>query len=77
MRGTSILAGDYAKLDAQHQLRTAGMAGEKKMTTRREVLGAIAAAAASPLAAHAATSDIYERALIIDALSFGRSWEDA
>ncbi len=47
------------------------------MTTRREVLGAIAAAAASPLAANAATADLYERSLIIDALSFGRDWDEA
>lgn len=49
------------------------------MTSRREVLkvlgGAVAAAAVSPRHTLAA-SDLYENALVIDALCFGREWED-
>lgn len=47
------------------------------MTTRREALGLLAATALGPRIATADAASVYERALVIDALSFGRDWDDA
>lgn len=47
------------------------------MTTRREAIGLVAAIAAIPDFARAAADDVYDHALVIDALSYGREWGDA
>lgn len=49
------------------------------MTSRREALktmAAVAAALAIPASALAARKNFYDRSLVIDALCFGREWED-
>lgn len=47
------------------------------MTTRREALVLLGATAITPTLASANADVLYDNALVIDALSFGREWDDA
>lgn len=50
------------------------------MTTRREtiqLMAGVAAIATFPAAANGASKGLYERSLVIDALCFGKEWDDA
>ena len=47
------------------------------MTTRREILGLMGAVTLAPRASLGSPDAVYERAIVIDALSFGRDWDEA